>query len=209
MILRFCSSVWRWSLMCIWRVAVPLYLRQDGLRLGVGTRFYGWPIVSTAPKSEIDIGDGAIICSDSRFTALGVSHSVVLRTLRQHARISIGQDTGISGGSISAAVSVTIGRNCLIGADVMITDNDFHPTEPVGRRFCSSHEKIKAAPVVIEENVFVGARAVILKGSHIGKDAVIAACAVVSGVVPPGCIVAGVPARPVGSVYIDGAVDSA
>jgi len=53
-------------------------------------------------------------------------------------------------------------------------------------------------PVVIEDHVWIGARAVILPGATVGRGAVIAAGAVVSGRVAPMTVVGGVPARPIG-----------
>jgi acetyltransferase-like isoleucine patch superfamily enzyme len=53
-------------------------------------------------------------------------------------------------------------------------------------------------PVVIEDHVWIGSRAVILPGSTIERGAVVAAGAVVSGRVAPMTVVGGVPARPIG-----------
>ena len=54
-------------------------------------------------------------------------------------------------------------------------------------------------PVFIEDDVFIGARAMVLKGVRIGKGAVVGAGAVVTKDVPPNAIVAGNPARVVGT----------
>jgi maltose O-acetyltransferase len=54
-------------------------------------------------------------------------------------------------------------------------------------------------PVVIEDHVWIGSRAVILPGTSLGRGAVVAAGAVVSGRVPPMTVVGGVPARPLGT----------
>lgn len=175
------------------RFVVPLRLRRPGLSLGRAVTFYGTPIISVAPESSIRVGERVVLCSDSRFTALGVSRRVVLRTLSPGAIVEIGSDTGISGGVICAAHSVTIGRECLLGADVMIVDTDFHPLDPVGRRFSQANVGVK--PVVIEDNVFIGARTVVLKGVRIGKNAVVGAGSVVVSDIPPNCIAAGNPAR--------------
>ena len=56
-------------------------------------------------------------------------------------------------------------------------------------------EPASAEPVVIEDDVLIGANAVILEGVRIGQSAVIAAGAVVTEDVPPGWLTAGVPAR--------------
>ncbi|WP_413307836.1 acyltransferase [Bacillus sp. 1P10SD] len=63
----------------------------------------------------------------------------------------------------------------------------------------------KIAKIIIEDNVFVGARALIMPGVIIGKNAVIAAGSVVTKSVPEGCIVAGNPARIIGKTndYIE------
>lgn len=145
--------------------------------------------------SQIIIGDECVLCSSSSETALGVNHPVVLRTLSRRAAIKIGSNTGISGGSICSAVSVEIGRECLIGANVTISDTDFHPINPVGRAYNNNPLDIASLPVVVEDNVFIGTGAIILKGVRIGKNSVIGAGAVVTNDVPPDSIAAGNPAK--------------
>jgi acetyltransferase-like isoleucine patch superfamily enzyme len=56
-------------------------------------------------------------------------------------------------------------------------------------------EPPSAKPVTVEDNVVIGANAVVLEGCTIGKGAVVAAGAVVVEDVPAGVVVAGVPAR--------------
>jgi maltose O-acetyltransferase len=60
-------------------------------------------------------------------------------------------------------------------------------------------------PVVIGDNVWIGMRATILPGTTIGRGAVVAAGAVVTGSIPPLTVVAGVPARPIGGRAADAA----
>lgn len=174
-------------------------IRRRITRLGVispsSVVYYGMPIISLEKGSKIEIGDNGVICSDPEMTALGVNHPVVLRTLQSGASIMIGRDTGISGGSICAAVSVKIGSECLIGANVIIADTDFHAINPDGRRFNVNSADIGAEPVEIEDNVFVGTGAIILKGVKVGRNSVIGAGSVVTSDVPPDSIVAGNPAR--------------
>jgi acetyltransferase-like isoleucine patch superfamily enzyme len=59
----------------------------------------------------------------------------------------------------------------------------------------SRRPPIDARPVIIEDDVWIGYNATILKGVRIGAAAVVAPAAVVSRDVPPGCVVAGNPAR--------------
>lgn len=198
--MKFIARIWLKTLQEWWQITVPVRLRSIGVQLGSGVRFYGMPIVSLANSSAVTIGDRAVLASHSGFTALGVSRPCILRTTRPGARIQIGPDTGMSGSIICSAISITIGRQCLIGADVLIADNDFHPVKPEARRYSALAENIGAAPVVIEDNVFIGTRSIILKGVRIGRDSVIGAGSVVVSDIPAGVVAAGNPARVVKGV---------
>lgn len=194
MISNFCHLLGAPARMISDQLAIPFYLRTLGATLAPGCRFAGFPIVSIYPGTFLGIGSRAFLISKSSSTALGVSHRIVLRTLAIGASIKIGNDTGISGGSFCAAKEIRIGDNCLFGADVIVTDTDFHPTAFQGRR----HAPLSAAtsrPVSIGDNVFVGARAVILKGVKIGSNSVIGAGSVVTDSIPEGVIAAGNPCR--------------
>lgn len=182
------KSVW-------WRVTVYPALRALGVDIPESARIQGRPIVSMTPGSRIQIGARCVLCSDSRMNALGVNHPVVLRTMRAGAEIVIGDDTGMSGGTICAMKSVRIGAGCLIGANVTLADTDFHSLNPVNRRYNVAQAEIAASPIVIENNVFIGAGAFILKGVTIGRNSVIGAGAVVTRDVPANAIAAGNPAR--------------
>jgi acetyltransferase-like isoleucine patch superfamily enzyme len=178
-----------------WSISVPLRLKLIGVKVGKNVKFYGLPIVNLHENSEIIINDNAVLCSDSRFTALGVSHPVILRTLCEGAKIIIGKGVGLSGTSICAAKSVLIGDNCLIGSNVLIVDTDFHTINPVNRRFNKSFNDIKSGSVVLGKNVFVGAGAYLLKDVTIGDNSVIGAASVVTKNVSSDVIVAGNPSK--------------
>jgi acetyltransferase-like isoleucine patch superfamily enzyme len=109
----------------------------------------------------------------------------------QDAVIQVGDGTYLNrGAEIVAARSVTIGKDCKIARDVIIMDTDQH--ELPG-------QQLQVAPVTIEDRVWIGARAIVLKGVRVGHDSVIAAGAVVTRSVPPHSIVGGVPAKLLGS----------
>ena len=161
---------------------------------GPGLQLLGVPIISVADGASISIGARAILCSSSHDTALGVSRPVILRAMLPGARLVIGDDCALSGTTVCAADSVTIGERCLFGADAIVTDTDFHPLEPQGR-WSATLTQAARRPVRIGRDVFVGARAIVLKGVTIGDGAVVAAGAVVTRDVPAGAVVAGNPAR--------------
>lgn len=170
-------------------------MRRLGVVVGRGSRFYGSPIVSRVPNSSIVLGQRLVLASQSRRTALGVNHPVVLRTLLPGARLLVADDVGISGGTICAACHVEIGAGCLLGANVVIADTDFHPLNHPGRRYAGLPEPVRSDSVVVGRNVFVGTGSIILKGVRVGDDAVIGAGSVVTSSVPAGAVVAGAPAR--------------
>lgn len=177
-----------------WRLTVPPRLRAEGVEIGRGAIFNGMPIVSMAEFSSIKIGAGVVLTSHSDFTPIGVSRPCILRTLQNAAFIEIGENTGMSGTVICAAVSVTIGKECLIGADVVIMDTDFHALKPDNRRYNNRHEDIGSSPVIIGANVFLGARSMVMSGVTIGDNSVIGAGSIVTKDIPSNVIAAGTPA---------------
>jgi acetyltransferase-like isoleucine patch superfamily enzyme len=168
-------------------------LRLSGVEFGSGLTLHGAPIVSRVAGAKITLGRDVVLCSISRFTALGVNHPVVLRAMANGAEIRIGDNVGISGGTICAAESVTIGANTMFGANVTVADTDFHPLAPENRR--NAQTGAQTAPVVIEENVFVGTGTIILKGVRIGKNSVIGAGSLVVRDIPANVIAAGNPCK--------------
>ncbi|MDZ7846850.1 MAG: acyltransferase [Owenweeksia sp.] len=135
-------------------------------------------------KGKIELGEQVLINNASEFNPVGLPHPVILCTQNKGAKITIGSRVGISGASLVAATSISIGDRTLIGGGAGIWDTDFHPLDPEQRKVHQT-KGAQSAPIVIEEDVFVGARAIILKGVTIGKGAVIGAGAVVSRDVPP------------------------
>lgn len=110
-------------------------------------------------------------------------------TCGEEASLEIGDGTFINyGTSIGATERVSIGRNCDIGQYAIILDNDFHST-------VEHTSPGVSRPVVIEDDVWIGARVAILPGAHIGRGAVIGTHSVVRGHIPPRTLAAGVPAR--------------
>lgn len=128
-------------------------------------------------------------------------------------RISIGNRTCIYERSeIGSVNSIRIGSCVIISNHVHIYDNNNHPTSPKTRReMCQNGFEgeawrwthADAAPIVIEDNVWIGEYAAVLKGVTIGTGAIVASHAVVTKDVPPYTIVAGNPAKIVKEIEND------
>jgi acetyltransferase-like isoleucine patch superfamily enzyme len=117
------------------------------------------------------------------------AHVPVELAVYPNATMEIGDCTFINSGvSICAQKCVRIGKNVAVGNYTLIMDSDFHTI--------GDHEKLPTPhPVIIEDDVWLGARVTVLKGVTIGRGAVVAAGAVVTKDVPPYTVVGGVPAR--------------
>lgn len=146
--------------------------------VGARPRLYGRCHVSS--DGVITIGDRLLM------------HGETVRCeLTTHAggRIEIGDRVFINYGcSISSHTLVRVGSRSLIGQYTIIMDCDYHAGD-------GSESHGESRPIVIEEGVWIGARAIVLKGVTIGRGAVVAAGSVVTRNVEPGVTVAGVPAR--------------
>jgi serine acetyltransferase len=105
---------------------------------------------------------------------------------KEKAELLIGERSYIGDRTeIHAAQAVTIGKNVRIAWDCVIMDRDFH----------GIHGPEKIVPVIIEDGVWIGCGAIILKGVTIGHDAIVGAGAVVTKNVKPYDIVGGNPAK--------------
>jgi acetyltransferase-like isoleucine patch superfamily enzyme len=138
-------------------------------------------------------GGGIRLNSATRSNPLACFQPCVIRTLDAGAELVLGEDVGLSGTVVCAGKSIRIGRGTIAGSGAMILDNDFHERDPAtGWR---NEYVANARPIEIGEYVFIGARAIILKGVKIGDGAVIGAGAVVTRDVPADQIAAGNPAE--------------
>lgn len=193
---KLCDTPWKvWNELRRWLVLpyVRLLFLVNGVKWGKGWRIYGVPIIQRHRRSEILIGDGLQLHSSVRSNPLSPYHPVALSTRCHGSRLLIGDQVGITGGTICAAEYIKIGSRVVIGANSIIVDTDFHPLSPEERM---RHGNVgKSAPVIIEDDVFIGMNCLILKGVTIGRGSVVGAGSVVTRNVPPGVVVAGNPAR--------------
>ena len=177
------------------KIVTYLYCLTLPVKWSSTWKFYSRPVIIKCKGSCIDIGDRFIAVSTPARNVLYLIQRVCIRTMSPVAKIFIGNDVGISGCTIAAEKSIRIGNNVMIGTGVLITDSDVHPLDARIRREGGGGEAVFSAPIDIGDDVFIGARAIILKGVTIGRGAVVGAGAVVTHDVPANSIVAGNPAR--------------
>jgi acetyltransferase-like isoleucine patch superfamily enzyme len=177
----------------LWTPFIWSYFALHGVAWGSHWSVYGTPLIQRHRGSQIAIGHDFEMRNWFGANPLGVIHRCILATWSADAKIQIGNGVGMTGATLCAQTRILIGDHVNIGANSTITDTDFHPL--AGRGSGPGTSSAVASPVVIEGDNFIGMHVLILKGSHIGKGAVIGAGSVVTGDVPPNVVVAGNPAR--------------
>lgn len=182
---RIASGLWRFE------------AKLKGFQFEGDSQFLGRPIMSRHASSTVRIGAGVRCYSAVRANLIGCPQPSVLRTLSPGSRLSLGSNVGLSAAVLVAALSIVVGDDTQIGSGAVIVDNDLHSLDPTGR--WGELDPSEARPVNIGKRVFIGARAIILKGVSVGDDAVVGAGAVVTRSVPSGCLAVGNPAvaRPI------------
>jgi acetyltransferase-like isoleucine patch superfamily enzyme len=165
-----------------------LLARMWNIKLGAGCQFYGPTHFKRYPCSEIMVGNCCIFRSSFRSNFVGLNHACGISTHSKTAKITIGANCGFSGTIIGAYDSITIGDYVGVGANTVITDFDWHP---ISRQT----GEMKSAPVVIDNDVWIGMNCIILKGVHIGRGTIIGANSVVTRSLPEMVIAAGSPVR--------------
>lgn len=153
-------------------------------------------------KGTIHMGDRVRINSSGKANPIGGGERTYFQVLK-NAKLTIGNDVGMSNCAITAAESVTIGSFVRIGAGVKIYDTDFHSLNPFERTAKPEIPNVTTKPIVIEDYAFIGAGSYILKGVTVGKYSVVGAGSVITKDIPTGEIWAGNPAKKIGTVPID------
>ena len=140
----------------------------QSLDIGIGTTIWQFAIVLSGAK----IGKNCNVCAQTFI----------------ESDVVVGDNVTIKCG-VQLWNGMRVGNNVFIGSNATFT-NDKHPKSLRGE--CRNWE---CAPVIIEDNVSVGANATVLPGVRLGEGCVVGAGAVVTKDVPPGMIVVGNPAR--------------
>ena len=189
------DRIWRKVTMVWYKLRSPLLAWMWGMRYGKAVLFQGKTIIRTRRVGEILLGDHVVFNSQALTNLVGLMGANVLDT-SGGGRIIVGDHSGFSSTVISSRAEIQIGCRVKVGGNVRIFDHDFHSVDAKIRCTPDDRLHIKTAPVIIEDDVFVGTNAVILKGTKIGARSIVAAGSVVFGVqIPPDSLVKGNPAQ--------------
>lgn len=143
-----------------------------------------------AYSNKLEIGDNVYIRSRSRgYHAAMPFYSSILIDVEK-AFVKIGDNSRLNGVYIHSQVGISIGANCVIASGVNIIDSNGHIINSLDR----TKERDVPKEIIIGDNVWIGLNSIILKGTIIGNNSVVAAGAVVKGIFPENAIISGNPA---------------
>ncbi|MDN0050900.1 acyltransferase [Bacteroides gallinaceum] len=166
-----------------------------GIKFEEEMNVYNKIYVNVHPTAQVSIGHNFTFSSGAAFNPLS-------RNIRgcifaeAKSNIIIGDNVGISSATLWAKESVQIGNNVKIGSDCILLDTDAHNLDYIIRRDSSRDTfTAKSTPIIIEDDVLIGTRCIILKGVTIGARSVIGSGSIVTKSIPADCIAAGNPCK--------------
>lgn len=178
-----------------WMIFYPIRLKfKRNVFISGKIKTKGLPYIHVKNGSKIYIGNNVMLNSSNFGYHINMFTYTKLLADGFNSEIHIGDNTRIHGSCIHTQSKITIGKNCLIAANCQIIDNNGHKAlmeNPENR----INTNDKARPIIIEDNVWIGANCFILPGVTIKNGSVIAAGSIVSKDVPSNVVVGGNPAK--------------
>lgn len=185
-----------------------LLFRANGISVGERSTIIGK--VSISGCGRIQIGNNFCMTSGNAINPISSNMQGCFYTETPESRITIGNNVGMSSTRMWIHDSLTIGNNVQIGANVLLIDTDTHQIDYKLRRspedavfegltneeiWQKKRQNTKSSPIMIEDDVWIGAHVIVLKGVTIGARSVIGAGSVVTKDIPSDCIAAGNPCK--------------
>jgi len=181
---------WKRQIAGVLGLLTTLPYRLPGRRIGLGPGLLG--------NGRLRIKGPGTVLLDANVNAWSHAEVNQLITTEPAALISIGRNARLNGCTLIAAERIEVGADCVLGS-CLIYDHQPYSETPDRRR----HNGVRA-PVIIEDNVWIGGQAAVMPGVRIGRNSVVGIHAVVFEDVPPDVVVAGNPARVVRSLVGEG-----
>lgn len=177
------------------------FLRAKGVLVGENCIIIGK--VSIQGTGKISIGDNFYLTSGESINPICSNIQSSFYTETPDSKILIGNNVGMSSPRMWVKTKLVIGNFVRVGGNVLFIDTDCHPIDYIHRRVDAKkkygvdfiNNQIKSAPIIIGDDVWIGADSTILKGVTIGNRAIIGAGSVVTKDIPSDCIVAGNPCK--------------
>lgn len=167
-----------------------LLMRTYKVNIPKSTKIHGKVHLIAVKDAKIILGENVTLRSDPFDYLGGMPFGITLLVDRSEGEILIGDNCRLNGTYVHAKKSIKIGKNCVIAAGTNIIDLNGHEL------ISSNRTKGEDMPkeIIIEDNVWICVNSVILKGTVIGRNSVVAANSVVKGVFPPNSLIQGNPA---------------
>jgi acetyltransferase-like isoleucine patch superfamily enzyme len=145
-------------------------------------------------------GNGSIVLGDYvKFD--GKSSITFAARFSDNPTLRVGNCTTIGhGASLAIGKEIRIGNNCRIASGVLMFDSSGHAADPQLRLQGAPPAEVDVRPITIHDNVWIGKRVIIFPGVSIGEGSIVSAGSVVMTDVAPYTVVAGNPARRIGSL---------
>lgn len=197
-VFKYAGKVWKYTYFKInYRISwIITYLKFhiNGVEFFSDYKTGGVPVINVNMNGKFKIGKGLVLHNGKYFNMIGRPQPCYF-IIGENAELEINNHVGISSTGIVCWNKICIGSNVKIGGGVVIYDTDFHSLLSEERNSIPEvTSNIKTRPIVIQDNVFIGAHSIILKGVTIGMNSIIGAGSVVSKSIPPNEIWAGNPA---------------
>jgi acetyltransferase-like isoleucine patch superfamily enzyme len=177
------------------RLYVSYLKKASNLTIGSGSTFKGRPRIIVNGLGSLQIGSGFKLNSGPDFNPIGRNQQSLFY-VSDKAILKIGDNVGMSSVAIYCQTQITIGDNVRFGGNTVVYDTDFHSLYAEERtNVPENRANVRSKPVVIGNNVFVGAHSLILKGVEIGEGSIVGGGSVVTTSIPANEIWGGNPAR--------------
>lgn len=176
--------------------------RINNVKFGKNMQIYNQFYLLKHPTANISIGENFVFTSGEAFNPL-------CRNIRgciyayKNSIINIGDNVGISSACLWSKEKIQIGNNVKIGGDCILMDTDAHSLDFNIRNSRQTNKKgefidtilANSKPIIIEDDVLIGTRCIVLKGVTIGARSIIGSGSIVTKDIPNDCIAAGNPCK--------------
>lgn len=199
----------------IW-IKYQIYIRINRLifkiydiKFGCNLKVYDSIYLRISKNGSFTVGDNFTLKSGDGINPISRNIKSMIY-IAENASIKIGNNTGLSSPCLRAKESITIGNNVKVGGDCIIIDTDSHNldyrirngSKSYNGKYLPESQTAISKPVIIEDDVLIGTRCIILKGVTIGARSIIAAGSVVTKPIPSDCIAGGNPCKVIRSINI-------